>query len=122
MHRDFHLKIKSPVDAAGTFSGIASTYDGVDLVGDTIAPGAFKQAIQQQGSGGCPLLFGHSQLEPLGLARISDSSAGLIVAGQLVSADPNAQRAHAHLKAGSIRGLSIGFQVPPGKPEDLPNG
>jgi hypothetical protein len=31
----------------------------------------------------------------------------------MVMADPAAQRAYAHLKAGSIKGLSIGFNLPP---------
>ncbi len=108
MHRDFQLKLKS-LDASGSFVGLAATYGGVDLMGDTIAPGAFKQAIQQQGTG-YPLLWAHDQASPIGIAKVSDSPAGLLVDGKLVMADPNAVRAHAHLKAGSIKGLSIGFQ------------
>jgi hypothetical protein len=108
MHRDFTWKLKS-LDAGGSFVGIAAAYNNTDLVGDVIAPGAFKQAIQSQGSG-FPLLFAHDQSQPLGVGKISDSPAGLLVDGQLVMADPNAVRVHAHLKAGSIKGLSIGFQ------------
>jgi hypothetical protein len=37
----------------------------------------------------------------------------LVVNGSMVMADPAAQRAYAHLKAGSIKGLSIGFDLPP---------
>jgi HK97 family phage prohead protease len=120
MHRDFPLKLKS-LEESGTFSGFGSTYGGVDLLGDTIAKGAFAQAIASQGSG-YPLLWAHSQAEPIGVARISDSATGLIVNGTLVMADPAAQRAHAHLKAGSIRGLSIGFQIPDGKSETQRDG
>src|ERR1035437_9416334 len=57
MFRDFQLKIKA-LDAGGTFTGLASSYNGVDLIGDTITPGVFKQAIRQQGTG-FPLLFAH---------------------------------------------------------------
>jgi hypothetical protein len=49
----------------------------------------------------------------LGLAKLSDSAAGLVVNGSMVMADPAAQRAYAHLKAGSIKGMSIGFTLPP---------
>jgi HK97 family phage prohead protease len=111
--RDFSLKVKA-LDSSGTFTGYASTYGGPpDLVGDVIEPGAYKQAIASQGSG-YPLLWSHLQSEPLGLAKVSDSAAGLVVNGSLLMSDPAAQRAYAHLKAGSIKGLSIGYTLPNG--------
>ncbi len=109
------LKLKS-LDAGGTFTGIAATYNGLDMVGDTIVPEAFKQAIAQQGAD-YPLLFAHDQSQPLGVGKISDSTSGLVVTGSLVLADPNAVRAQAHMRAGSIKGLSIGYTVPDGKSE-----
>jgi HK97 family phage prohead protease len=112
--RDFSLRVKA-LDDSGTFTGYASTYGGPpDLVGDIIEPGASKQAIASQGNG-YPLLFGHSQNQPLGLAKVSDSAAGLVVNGSLLMSDPAAQRAYAHLKAGSIKGLSIGYTLPNGE-------
>jgi hypothetical protein len=110
--KDFTLKVKA-LDDSGTFTGIASTYGGPpDLQGDVIEKGAYAQSIASQGSG-YPLLWSHSQSEPLGLVKVSDSPAGLVVNGSMVMADPAAQRAYAHLKAGSIRGLSVGFSLPP---------
>jgi HK97 family phage prohead protease len=112
--RDFALKVKALEDS-GSFSGFASSYgDPPDYVGDVIEPGAFKQAIAQQGRG-YPLLWAHQQSEPVGIARISDSQSGLVVDGELLLDDPAAVRAHRHLKAGSIKGLSIGFTVPRGQ-------
>lgn len=112
--KDFQLKVKA-LDDSGAFTGIASPYgDPPDLVGDVIQPGAFSQAIRQQGKG-YPLLWAHKQEEPLGLARIEDSEKGLVVNGELVMEDPNAQRAFAHMKAGSMKGLSIGYQPVAGK-------
>lgn len=111
--RDYSLKVKA-LDDTGAFTGYASTYGPpADLVGDIIEPGAFKQAIQMQGKG-FPLLLAHDQAAPLGLAKVSDSSSGLVVNGSLLLDDPAAQRAYTHLKAGSIRGLSIGFTLPSG--------
>jgi HK97 family phage prohead protease len=112
LHRDFSLKVKALDDQEGTFIGYASTYGGPpDLVGDIIEPGAFKRAIDNQNAG-YPLLWAHLPSEPLGLAKISDSATGLIVHGTLVMTDPAAQRAQAHLRAGSIKGLSIGYSIP----------
>jgi HK97 family phage prohead protease len=112
--RDFNFRVVAKsLDEGSGFVGLASTYNGPpDLTGDVILPGAYRQAIQNQGKG-YPLLWAHMQSEPLGLAKISDSPAGLSVTGSLCMADPAAQRAYAHLKMGSIKGLSIGYQVDP---------
>jgi HK97 family phage prohead protease len=113
--QDFTLRLKSVDDAAGTFSGYASTYGGPpDLVGDIIEPGAFRQSIAHQGNG-FPLLWSHRPDEPIGLAKVSDDPKGLKVDGSLVMGDPAAQRAHMHMKAGTVRGLSIGYDVPYGE-------
>jgi HK97 family phage prohead protease len=109
-HRDFPLKLKS-VAADGTFVGYGSTYGNLDLVGDIVMPGAYNQAIQSQGKG-FPLLWVHDQQTPLGIAKISDSKAGLVVDGSMLMSDPNAQRVHAFMQMGSVKGLSIGFAPP----------
>jgi HK97 family phage prohead protease len=74
-------------------------------------PGAYNQAIQSQGKG-YPLLWVHDQETPLGIAKMSDSKAGLIVEGTMLMTDQNAQRVHAHMVMGSVKGLSIGFAPP----------
>jgi hypothetical protein len=111
--KDFTLKVKALEE--GAFTGFASTYgDPPDLQGDVIEPGAFKQAIAQQGKG-YPLLWSHRQDEPIGTGRIEDSKDGLLVHGELLMEDPAAKRAYAHMKAGSVKGLSIGYRVPNGQ-------
>lgn len=109
--RDFPLKLKA-LDDSGAFTGYASTYGPpADMVGDIVERGAFSQSIAQQGKG-YPLLWAHDQASPIGIAKVSDSRNGLVCEGSLVLADPLAQRAYAHLKAGSVKGLSIGFTLP----------
>jgi HK97 family phage prohead protease len=112
--QDFTLKLKA-LDDAGTFTGYGSTYGGdPDLAGDVIEAGAFTQSIKQQGNG-YPLLWAHRTDEPIGIAKVSDDPKGLKVDGTLVLGDPAAQRAYTHLKAGSIKGLSIGYSLPYGE-------
>lgn len=112
--QDFQLRLKA-LDDAGTFTGYGSTYGGEpDLAGDVIQEGAFAQSIKQQGSG-YPLLWAHRTDQPIGIAKVNDDPKGLLVHGSLVLADPQAQTAHAHLKAGSIKGLSIGYSLPYGE-------
>src|SRR5690349_15922875 len=112
---DFKLSVKALEDAAGTFTGYASTYGPpADYYGDILAPGAFTRTIQNQGKG-FPLLWAHDPATPIGLARVSDSREGLVVDGKLLLSDPAGQRALDHLRMESIRGLSIGFDVPSGE-------
>jgi HK97 family phage prohead protease len=110
--RDFPLKVKALEDS-GSFTGLAAVYNERDLLDDLIEPGAFRAAIAAQGKG-FPLLWAHRQDEPIGLGHIEDDHAGLIVHGKLLLEDPAAQRAHAHMKAGVVKGLSIGFTLPRG--------
>lgn len=111
MIKDFQLKVKA-LDDSGTFTGLASTYGPpADLTGDIIEPGAYRNSIASQGAG-IPLLFAHDQSQPIGLARLSDSPAGLVCHGTLVMDDPAAKRAYSHLKAGSLKSLSIGYSLP----------
>jgi HK97 family phage prohead protease len=115
--KDFTLKTKalSEEGAFAHFEGVASPYGGdPDFAGDVIEPGSYHQAIAQQGKG-YPLLFSHRQDEPIGLATIQDSRDALLVKGKLLLEDPTAQRVYLHLKEGSMKGLSIGYNVPRGK-------
>jgi HK97 family phage prohead protease len=114
----FHLKAAS--DDTGVIEGWASTYGpGPDLGGDIVAPGAFTQSIAQQGAG-FPFLWHHNASLPLGVARVSDQQKGLYMTAQLVMEDRMARVALAHAKAGSTKGLSIGFDVIKSSPG--PNG
>jgi HK97 family phage prohead protease len=111
--RDFPLRLKG-LDQSGSFTGYGSTYGApADLTGDIVLPGAFAQSIAQQGAG-YPLLWSHKQDEPLGIAKVSDSASGLVVNGTLLMSDSGALRAHAFLKAGVIKGMSIGYSLPRG--------
>lgn len=112
--RDFALKFKSAPSEEGAFTGLAAVYGERDLVDDVIEPGAFRNSVQSQGKG-FPLLWSHRQDEPIGIAVVADDKAGLVVHGQLLMEDPAAQRAYSHMKAGTVKGLSIGYTLPRGK-------
>jgi uncharacterized protein len=102
------LKIKA-VDDAGKFTGIGAIYGLVDLGGDRILPGAFKKTLDS--SKKYPLLWQHNPSDPIGTVQVSDSDQGLLVNGELLLSDPTAAKAHLFLKAGVIKGLSIGYDT-----------
>lgn len=117
---DLALETKGLTDA-GEFEGYASTFGNVDLGGDVVEPGAFIESVVKAKADRrtIPMLWQHDQKEPIGVWNdIAEDQKGLYVKGQLlVVDDPLARRAHAHLKAKSIGGLSIGYRVPAGGAE-----
>ena len=104
---DLELELKE-VSEEGTFSGLASTYDNIDLGGDVVRPGAFKKTINEMKS--VPILFGHDSGKVLGEGLLRDSKDGLVIEGKLdIDIDPLAAQTHQKMKRGRIKGLSIGF-------------
>jgi HK97 family phage prohead protease len=105
-----HLEIKANLSVSdeGQIEGIAWPFGTPDRAGDTITKGAFAEARAP-----LPLLFGHDPDQPIGVwDSIQETTAGLIVKGKLLIADvQRAREAHALVKAGAMRGLSIGFRT-----------
>ena len=113
-HFDVQLKIKS-VSETGEFEGYASVFGEKDSHSDIVIKGAFIKSLAAWMSKGLmpAMLWQHKQDEPIGIyTEIREDENGLYVKGRLlIDADPLAKRAHAHLKAGSITGLSIGYTL-----------
>lgn len=108
------LKIKA-VSETGEFEGYGSVFGVKDSYSDIVVKGAFQKSLakwKEQGS--LPaLLWQHKMDEPIGVyTEMSEDENGLKLKGRLlINDDPLAKRAHAHLKAGSISGLSIGYSL-----------
>jgi HK97 family phage prohead protease len=110
VRKDFKLRLKGSVDeTTGSFKGIASVYNNVDLGNDVVDRGAFDKTLREGRA--FPLLWQHNPSLPIGSVQISDSEVGLQVEGKLVLEDPQARIALAHLKAKTIKGLSIGYDT-----------
>lgn len=115
-----HFKVKQVGDD-GTFSGYGSVFDHVDSYSDVVHRGAFLDSLKAWSQrGGLPsMLWQHKFDEPLGIyTRMEEDERGLYLEGRLlIEDDPLAKRAYAHLKAGSLTGLSIGYSIAPGGAE-----
>jgi hypothetical protein len=106
---------------SGSFSGYASIFGNIDLGGDIVERGAFKEVVTN-GDGMVTALWQHDSRAPIGLAKVRQDDRGLAFEGQLVLEDPMARKALAHMKAGSVRGMSIGFDILPGGAEIMESG
>lgn len=106
------LKIKTLSDN-GEFAGYGSVFGEEDSVGDVVERGAFLNSIATRGAAGIKFLWQHRPDEPIGVyTKIIEDERGLYVEGRLlIDGDPLAARAYAHLKAGSLDGLSIGYRT-----------
>jgi HK97 family phage prohead protease len=111
------LRIKA-VNDAGEFSGYGSVFGTTDSYGDVVVKGAFNESLVDWASKGRmpSLLWQHDTKEPIGVyTKMNEDDEGLYVEGRLlIDDDPLAKRAHAHLKAGSLSGMSIGYSLPEG--------
>lgn len=108
------LRIKSVSDT-GEFEGYGSVFGVKDSYSDIVVRGAFQKSLDSHAEKGSlpALLWQHRMDEPIGVyTEMKEDENGLYVKGRLlINDDPLAKRAHAHLKAGSISGLSIGYSL-----------
>lgn len=107
------FSLKETASEEGRFTGYASVFDIEDRDGDIVERGAFKACLETRQARDIKLLWQHNIDEPIGvLEDIKEDERGLYVAGRLlVDSDATAKRCYAHLVAGSIDALSIGYQV-----------
>lgn len=109
---DIPFKIKAVSDS-GEFEGYGSVFGVKDSYSDIVVQGAFSKTLESHKEKGTlpALLWQHKSDEPIGIyLEMKEDETGLYVKGKLlIDDDPLAKRAHAHLKAGSITGLSIGY-------------
>lgn len=109
---DIPFEIKSISDT-GAFTGYGSVFGVKDSYSDIVIKGAFTNSLNKwKEKGRLPaLLWQHKMDEPIGYyTKMVEDDNGLYLEGQLlIDDDPLAKRAHAHMKAKSLSGLSIGY-------------
>ena len=110
------LRFKLAADTkTGEFSGHASTFNGApDSYGDIIAPGAFSETLAAHKAAGStvPMLWAHDQSKPIGRwLEMREDATGLFVRGKCNLDTIAGREAHAHIVAGDVSGLSIGFRL-----------
>lgn len=112
------IKLDAGSAATGVITGYASVFGGEpDSYGDIIAPGAYAASLADlRQRGESPLmLWAHDKAAPIGRwLEVVEDNRGLRVTGRLNLETTRGKDAHAHIKAGDVSGLSIGYAVPEG--------
>jgi HK97 family phage prohead protease len=110
--------LKDVNDQEGTFTGYGSVFDVIDSYGDVVVKGAFAKTLSAwKAKGKLPkMLWQHQSKEPIGTwTKMVEDDHGLLVEGRiLLEAGDTERRAYAHMKAGNVDGLSIGYSLPDG--------
>ena len=107
-HKTFALKAEMIGDGY-TLSGYASTW-ALDLQGDRIEPGAFRETLKS-GAGSVKFLWQHDQHMPLGkITSLVEDARGLRLTAR-ISKTQLGKDAKILLDDGSIDGLSIGYDA-----------
>jgi hypothetical protein len=99
------------LEQPGQFSGYASVFGKIDLVGDTIAAGAYKGTLRRR-RGPFQMLYNHQRGMVIGKwIKAAEDERGLYVTGELTPNHSQASDVYASLKHGALDALSIGYQV-----------
>lgn len=105
------------ITEAGEFSGYGSVFNVKDSYGDIVIKGAFAKSLEDwKAKGKMPkMLWQHDSREPIGVwTSMKEDDKGLYVEGRILrDAGDLEKRAYAHLKAGSVDSLSIGYSLSP---------
>jgi HK97 family phage prohead protease len=117
--KSFVLTIKQ-LSETGVFEGYASTFGNLDDGGDIVEPGAFTKTLaKHKREKTVPLmLWQHNTDDPIGVwDQIEEDDKGLWSKGQLLLDVQSGKEAYSRLKAGAVRGLSIGYNLIKATPE-----
>ncbi|WP_203311119.1 HK97 family phage prohead protease [Sphingomonas beigongshangi] len=110
MHIHDQSFVLSGLDEAGSFTGIASAA-GMNRNRYDYSPDAFTASLAEHKARGTmpALLLHHDLTKPVGAWKeITPIATGLKVQGRLTLETADGREAYAHLKAGSLAGLSTG--------------
>ena len=92
-------------------SGYASRFGETDLMGDTVARGAFAASLLSHVEK-LPMLSGHQTDQPIGVwDRVVEDARGLFVSGRILLGSELADTTARLIQEGAISGLSIGYRT-----------
>ncbi len=105
------LDLKKLTDE-GQFEGYGAVFNNVDMTGDVILPGAFRNCLLEKPLNAIKLLWQHDHQQPIGKwEEIREDDHGLFVRGQILTTIQRGVEVMAMLKAGIVDGMSIGFRT-----------
>jgi hypothetical protein len=113
---DFQIEEFKTIEATGEIEGYAATYGNVDMGGDIIEHGAFKEfALTKDGQ--IRVLMQHQFSAWLGKGMLHENDRGMKLKAKLNIGVPRVREVYEFMKDGTLDGLSVGYDVLPGGAE-----
>jgi HK97 family phage prohead protease len=110
----FEFKLHDLDVKSGVLRGLGAVFDNLDRQGDVIRPNAFKRTLAERNGEPIPMLWSHDTREPIGRwTEASETKEGLAVTGELLLSVSRASEVRDLMRAGIVKGLSIGYGVAP---------
>lgn len=114
----FEVKLEGDDSPIGMFKGYGSTFGNIDLGGDIVVAGAFRESLKEWRSNGMmpQMLYYHDSEKIIGeWTKMEEDDKGLMVEGKLwIHGDLKVSEAimsYNVLRSNSVKGLSIGYRV-----------
>lgn len=111
--KNISFKFKSFDETSRVFTAYASTFGNVDLGGDIILKGAFKNAVEiAVATGKYPkLLYQHNYAKVVGkIKNMMEDENGLLIEGEFIDTTLG-RDTYVEVKTGSINQMSIGYKA-----------
>lgn len=108
---------KAASESPGEFTAMVSVFGNVDLQGDRVVPGAFKNSIDRWNVSGdpIPVIWSHDWDDPFAhigaVTSAVETAKGLRVTGKLDLDKPFAKQVHDLLVARRVTGMSFAYDV-----------
>lgn len=102
---------------AGEFTALVSVFGNEDSVGDVVMPGAFADDLARWKQSGdpIPVIWSHDWGDPFShigsVVEAKETSAGLLVTGQLDLANPKAEQVFRLLKGRRVTQFSFAYDI-----------
>lgn len=116
------LKLAADQSKSGVFSGYGSVTGNVDSYGDIVEAGAFANSIRKHlAASTAPLMLWHHRPDhPIGQwTEFTEDKTGLHLVGQVNLDSSRGRDAWAHIEAGDVNGLSIGYREVRSRPDGI---
>ncbi|MFE7899181.1 HK97 family phage prohead protease [Streptomyces sp. NPDC057424] len=102
---------------AGEFTALVSVFGNEDSVGDVVMPGAFADDLARwkQSGNPIPVIWSHDWGDPFShigsVTEAKETTAGLVVTGQLDLSNPKAEQVFRLLKNGRVTQFSFAYDI-----------
>jgi HK97 family phage prohead protease len=104
------MEFKGQNGDTGAYEGYISIKGNVDLGGDIVMPGAFRD-VKTTRDGYLRMVYGHDMTKIIGKAKLIEDSTGYLVKGALNMKLSYVPDIYEQMKDGTLDGMSFGYSV-----------